>query len=110
MSNTQNQPWTRAQIEGLKVGDYLSHTIDTVGLQPRPGARWSQPRRVVEITFRGTDVNGRAYVGFATEFGPTSSITGSIKEGEAAYRLHPADSEAQPSAGGYVLRPTAVQR
>jgi hypothetical protein len=37
---------------------------------------------VVEVRYNGTDVNGKAFVGFATRFGPTSTISGSMKEGE----------------------------
>ena len=39
-------------------------------------------RRVTSITYRGEDPNGKAYVGYYTEYGPTSQISNSIKEGE----------------------------
>jgi hypothetical protein len=53
---------TETDVQGLKVG---SETLDCFG-------HW---RRVTEITYRGTDVEGRPYVGFYT------TISGSYKVG-----------------------------
>ena len=60
---------TRSEIEALKEGD---RAPDCFG-------NW---RRVVKIYARGDDVNGKRYVCYYTEFGPTSSISNSLKEGE----------------------------
>jgi hypothetical protein len=59
----------RAEIEALKEGD----------LAPDCFGNW---RRITKIYARGADVNGKAYVCYYTEFGPTSSISNSLKEGE----------------------------
>jgi len=59
----------RAEIETLKVG----------GLAPDCFGNW---RRVTKIYSRGDDVKGKAYVCYYTEFGPTSSISNSLKECE----------------------------
>lgn len=58
---------TREQIESLDVGDFAP---DCFGRE----------RRIVEITYRGTDVNGRVYVGVRLDFGDRSTITESYKE------------------------------
>ena len=60
---------TRAEIQSLEVGD----------LAPDCFGSW---RRVTRIYARGADVKGKAYVCYHTEFGPTSSISNSLKEGE----------------------------
>jgi len=60
---------TRSQIEALKEGD----------LAPDCFGNW---RRVTRIYGRGADVKGKMYVCYYTEFGPTSSISNSLKEGE----------------------------
>ena len=60
---------TRAEIEDLREND----------LAPDCFGNW---KRVTRVFARGMDVNGRAYVCFYTEFGPTSSISNSLKEGE----------------------------
>ena len=60
---------TRAEIEALREND----------LAPDCFGNW---KRVTRVFARGVDVNGRAYVCFYTEFGPTSSISTSLKEGE----------------------------
>ena len=58
-----------AQVAALSVGDLA---IDCFG----------KLREVVEINYRGTDLNGKTFVGYSTEFGPHSSITASMKDGE----------------------------
>jgi hypothetical protein len=60
---------TRAEIEALKEGD----------LAPDCFGNW---RRIAKIYARGDDINGKAYVCYYTEFGPTSSISNSLKESE----------------------------
>jgi hypothetical protein len=69
MSDPQIYIPTRAEIQSLEVGD----------LAPDCFGQW---RRVTKIYGRGDDRNGKAYVCYYTEFGPTSSISNSIKEGE----------------------------
>ena len=61
---------TREEVENLQVGDYA---IDALG----------RMRRVASIAYRGTDINGRVYVGYTTEFGKDgSTMTNSMKEGQ----------------------------
>ena len=59
---------TRAEVQALSVGDMAPDCFGRVA-------------RVVEIFGRGDDVQGRAYACYYTEFGPGSSISGSVKEG-----------------------------
>lgn len=85
----------RTAVENLKVGDFLIWTMDTRNMQPLLGARWSSPREVVEIFGRGNRVtDGKAYVCFYTAFGPSSRISGTVTEGEGAYRLVVRTAEA----------------
>ena len=77
---------TRSEIQTLQIGDALENTMDTVDGKAQPNARYSQPRKVVEIYGQGDNVNGEAYVCFYTEFGPNSRISGSLHEGEEYYR------------------------
>jgi len=56
-------------VANLKVGDLA---LDCFG-------KWSS---VTEISFRGTDILGKTYVGFFTAAGPTSSISGTYRVGE----------------------------
>lgn len=60
---------TRSEIEALKEGD----------LAPDCFGNW---RLVTRIYARGGDINGKAYICYYTEFGPTSSISNSLKECE----------------------------
>jgi hypothetical protein len=60
---------TRAEIEALKESD----------LAPDCFGKW---RRVTKVYAKSNDVNGKAYACYYTEFGPTSSISNSLKEGE----------------------------
>lgn len=39
-------------------------------------------RRVSHISYKNEDVNGRLFVGYATEFGDRSTVSNSVKEGE----------------------------
>jgi hypothetical protein len=83
---------THQEIMNLKVGDYLQNTMDIVAFtefkEVKPNAVWSKPRKVVAINFRNISKHtGRAYVGFETEFGASSSISTSIMEGENHYRI-----------------------
>jgi hypothetical protein len=59
----------RSEIEALKEGD----------LAPDCFGCW---RRITKIYAKGQDVNGKVYVCYYTEFGPGSSISNSLKEGE----------------------------
>lgn len=82
---------TREEIMGLKIGDSLENTIDieafTNFTKLKENARWGVARKVVEINYRGINVDGKAYVGGYTAFGENSSISFSICEGEMNYRL-----------------------
>jgi hypothetical protein len=60
---------TRTLCETLSVGDYA--------LNP-----FGRMARVTEISYRGMDAGGKAYVGYYTANGPTSAVSGSYKEGE----------------------------
>jgi hypothetical protein len=90
MTNYQTNPTgpalivpTLADIQNLQVGDLA---LDCFG----------KMRRVIDIRFRGTDVYGRAFVGFTTEFGENSGISHSLKENELARTV--ATSNAHASA------------
>jgi hypothetical protein len=80
----------RQEIENLAVGDFLQNTFDVVAgtsfTKLQDGARWSQPRRIVSILYRGISAKGRAYVGGYTEHGPNGSISFGIAEDEVNYR------------------------
>jgi hypothetical protein len=69
MSDLQIYIPTRSEIEAFKEGD----------LAPDCFGNW---RRITRIYGRGDDVRGKAYLCYYTEFGPTSSISNSLKEGE----------------------------
>ncbi len=83
---------TRDEILNLKVGDYLSHTMDVVPFSAftklKPGARYSHTRSVLTIDARGTNSKGKVYVIGYTDHGtPGSGISFSITEDEVLYRL-----------------------
>lgn len=65
---------TRDFVEDLKVGDIAPSSI----------GGW---RTVKQITYRGDDVNGKAYVGYYVDFGNGSTLSHSIKEGELVRTL-----------------------
>jgi hypothetical protein len=60
---------TAIDVSDLRVGD---RALDCFG-------KW---RTVAKIGARSIDVNGAAFVRFETEFGPSSTMTGSYKVGE----------------------------
>lgn len=65
---------TREDVEALQVG----------GLAPDV---WGRMRAVTEIYARGEDTAGRAYVCYYTAMSATSSVSGSMKEGETVSTL-----------------------
>ena len=60
---------TLDDIERLQVGDFVPDCFGK--LSP-----------ITSITYRGTDIHGKAYVGYYTKFGDNASISGSLKESE----------------------------
>lgn len=66
---------TKNDVASLKVGDMA---LDCFG-------RW---KRVIEVQYRGTSVQGHDYVGFCTEFGPTSTMSHGYKVGELCRTVH----------------------
>ena len=59
---------TREDVQGLKVGDYAP---DCFGREAE----------VIEITYSGDDIHGRAYVGYYTAFGSNHGrISMSVKQ------------------------------
>ena len=60
---------SRDYVQNLQVGD---HTLNCFG----------KLAEVVSIHGRGNDLNGKAYVCFYTKMSETSSVSGSLKEGE----------------------------
>ena len=60
---------TRREVQNIRRG---SHVLDCFG-------SWSE---VAEVTGRGDDVKGRAFVCCSIKWGDTSTISGSFKEGE----------------------------
>lgn len=79
---------TRNQVLNLKVGDKVRHTMDARNGKALPNARYGEPKKVVNIHAQEVSgYHGRAYVCFYTEFGPTSTISGSCSENEEYYIL-----------------------
>jgi len=72
---------TKEQIDSVQIGTVLRETYDTRHGVALPNARWHE-RPVVEIFARGVDIYGKAYVCGYCQFGPTSRISFSLKEGE----------------------------
>lgn len=63
---------TAADVLELKVGDQAPYIFGT--------------STVVEITYRGVDVNGKAFVGYYVQFGENGSrMSASLKEDEMHY-------------------------
>ncbi len=60
---------TRDDIEQLSVGDYVPNCFGK--LAP-----------ITSITFRGISIQGKAYVGYYTQFSDNATISGSMTEGE----------------------------
>jgi hypothetical protein len=79
---------TRAEIEGLKVGDVLERIYPTVNGKAVPGAPGAFQGKIVRIAFRGVSVKGHAYIGGDTAFGADrSTMSFSVSEGEEHVRL-----------------------
>jgi len=94
----------RQDLEALKLGDYALNPFGSFA-------------KIVEISFRGTDINGKYYVGYYTEFGKNGSISNSIKEGEILptvaitgeyNRIQLLDFEALPQAPDCIF-PTGLR-
>ena len=81
------KPLTRADIARIQPGALVSTTYDTAHGAPLPTARWSRPRRVVEVFARQDDIHGKAFVCFYTEFGDNARISGGAKEDEMHVRI-----------------------
>ena len=92
----------RKQIEALAVGMWIEQTFDTVRGQliAAPAARWSEPREIVEITYRGVSDQGRAYVGGYVQWGPNARLSFSISEGETFMRA--ADMSPRSNVGDFL--------
>jgi hypothetical protein len=61
---------TKTDVENLKVGDEAPNCFGRFG-------------KVVSITYRGININGKAYVGYDVEWhGKDSCISGSLTEDE----------------------------
>lgn len=81
---------TRQEIEALQPGDVLERTLDTIAFslptKVKPNARWGMRGEITEISYRGTSVHGRVYVGGYTKFG-SGAMSFSVSEGEEDIRL-----------------------
>ena len=68
---TQVMLWvpSAAEVNAVCVGSMLPNTFGNVS-------------EVVEISYRGTDVKGRPYVGFYSRFSENATMSDSIKAGE----------------------------
>ena len=75
---------TRENCQNLKAGDLVRWTIHTKHGIPVDCEPWSSWRKVTSI--HGQDVNGdgKAFVCFYVEFGPTSTISHSTHEGDVS--------------------------
>ena len=75
---------TREQVLALKVGDRVRTTFDIDGLtgKVRPGAVWSNWKRVVSIRAQSQDVKGTAFACFCLESGKGGKVFDSVKEDE----------------------------
>lgn len=67
---------TAQQIELLKIGDIVPNVFGK--LSP-----------VTKITHKGTDINGKKFACFYTQFSDSATMSGSIKEGEELLILNP---------------------
>lgn len=65
---------TRSMVERLSVGDTIPNCFGRL-------------RRVTEIYGRGVSNKGRAFVRFYQEFGPSSTMSGSLVEGDPVSML-----------------------
>lgn len=84
---------TRQEIESLKPGIVLERTLDTVASKPQPNACWTFRGEITEISYRGTSVQGRAYVGGYTKFGDNNGkLSFSISEGQEHVRIVPPEA------------------
>jgi hypothetical protein len=71
---------TEEEVANLKVGDLAPSSL---------GADENGLGKVIKITYRGVDINGKPFVGFSTEWhGPGSSVTNSMKVDELVRTLH----------------------
>jgi hypothetical protein len=95
---------TKENIQRLAVGDLVRRTMDTRFGLALPGARWSAWEPVTSITYRGTNTDGKDYVGFYTRFGVDATMSGSIAEGETYMEVHHADDFRT----GHLLREAAA--
>lgn len=75
---------TRGHVEAFDVGDFAP---DCFG----------RSRRIVEVVYRGEDVNGRAFVGVRLDFGDKSTITASYKENT----VHRVATAGAPDSAAY---------
>jgi len=62
--------YSREDVENLTVGDEVLNCFGKL-------------HKVTSITYRGIDINGKAYVGFYQEFSEHCQISNSMKEGES---------------------------
>jgi hypothetical protein len=60
---------SREQVQNLQVGDILPNCF-------------GQMKEVVSIHHKGLDVNGKFFACFYQQFGSSSTMSNSIKEGE----------------------------
>jgi hypothetical protein len=83
----------RTEIAALAVGMKLEQTLDVEAFTEfrklKPGARFGAAKKVVAITCRKEDINGKLFVMGELAFGENSTITFSVKEGELLYRVQP---------------------
>jgi hypothetical protein len=66
----ENKVMTAEDIAQLAVGSIVPNCF-------------GQMQKVTSIHHKGVDVNGKMFACFYQEFGPTSTMSNSIKEGEA---------------------------
>ena len=74
---------TRDEINSIVVGTMLQTTLNLAG----DGAHWSEPRPVTSIFALQDDIAGKRFICGYTQFGPTSEISFSVKEGEPWVRI-----------------------
>lgn len=65
---------TKEQVSNLKVGDLFPNCF-------------GEMKKIVSIHHKGYDINGKYFACFYQEFGESSTMSNSAKEGELPYYL-----------------------
>lgn len=76
MAQTITSTPTKDQLINLMIGDLVPNCFGKL-------------RPVTQIHHRGTDINGKYFVCFYTQYSDNSSMSGSLKEDSEIFTLYP---------------------